>query len=116
VDKPKTFGIKLSELRACDSCGGKLAPFFQHIQIRHAIFNSRNVNAVLGTMQIWSQSSMQALKVAEALAPGADDAVEVLDESETTTELFLCNECLLKPICLGELLNAKTDLEGKDAR
>lgn len=41
---------------------------------------------------------MQALKVAEALAPGADDAVEVLQQ--VAMELFICTDCFLKPIDL----------------
>jgi hypothetical protein len=107
VDSPKTFGLKLSELRPCDACGGQITPFFQHIQIRHAIFNARNVNATIGIMHGWGRTladrdAMQALNVAEALSPGADAAVEVLDEPDATTTLFICNECYLnKPLDLA---------------
>jgi len=100
----KTFGLKLSEVRPCDCCGGKLVPFFQHIQIRHAIFNPRNVNGVLGVMQMWGKTNAQALAVAESMAPGSEAAVEVLDELDATTTLFICNECFLKkPVNLAEI-------------
>jgi hypothetical protein len=107
MDKPNTFGLKLSELRPCDNCGQKLVPFFQHIQIRHAIFNANNVNATLGLVHMWGG---KGLGIAEAMSPGGDTAVEVLDESEATRTLFICNDCFTEPLnfaVLAEKLAAR---------
>ena len=108
MDKPNTFGLKLSEVRACDACGNKIAPFFNHIQIRKAVFNARNTNAVLGLMQMWGNQPL-ALGIAEVMAPGGDNAVDVLDELDATTTLFICNECFMQPINLAELESKRGD-------
>lgn len=93
-EKVKTFGLKLSELRPCDNCSGKVSPFFYHIQIRHAIVNPRNANSVLGLMTMCGWPG-RALGIAEVMAPGADKAVEVLDEPESVETLFICQDCFL---------------------
>ena len=108
-----TFGIKLSEIRSCDACGGPIAPVFSYVQIRMGVFNSKNSNQVLGMMQMWGKQSMQALKVAEALAPGADEAVEVVDEADATTTLFICSKCILEPIDLTVLMAKVSDKKGE---
>lgn len=104
-EKPKTFGLKLSELRPCDVCNGPLVPAFQHIQIRHAIFNADNANATLGLTQMYGGLSRRgALAIAEALSPGADAAVDVVNEPEITTTLFVCLKCMMEPIDLAVLI------------
>jgi hypothetical protein len=110
MDKPKTFGLKLSEVRGCDNCGKKIAPIFQHIQIRKAIFNPANVNGVLGLMRMWGNQP-RALGIAEVMAPGADNAVDVLDEPNATTTLFLCMECFLGPVNLALLEEKRSDAQ-----
>lgn len=103
--KVNTFGIKLSELRPCDNCGGRIAPIFHHVQIRHAIINPRNANSVLGMMLMcgWGQSG-QSLAVAEAMAPGADNAAEVLSEPDATVTLYLCPKCVSEDVNLAVLM------------
>jgi hypothetical protein len=106
LPKPKTFGLKLSELRPCDSCGEKLVPFFHYIQIRHAIFNPKNANATLGILHGWGRTltdpdAKRALDIAETLSPGGDAAVDVLDEPDAMTTLFICSNCFLKPLDLA---------------
>jgi hypothetical protein len=100
MESLKTSGLKLSELRPCDNCSGKIAPIFSVIEIKMAVFNARNVNAVLGTNQIFGG---RALKLAEAMAPGADDAVEVLENKDGITTLFLCQQCCMADVCLAVL-------------
>ena len=112
MDKPKTFGLKLSEVRCCDNCGKQIAPFFQHIQIRKAMFNPANVNGVLGLMHIWGNNA-RALGLAETMVAGADEAVEVLDEPEATITLFICNECFLQEINLAAIEEKRADAENK---
>ena len=72
------------------------------------MFNARNTNAVLGLMQMWGNQP-RAMGIAEVMAPGADEAVDVLDEPEATTTLYLCNECFLQPINLAELEEKRGD-------
>jgi hypothetical protein len=116
-EKPKTFGLKLSELRPCDGCNGPLVPAFQYIEIRHAVFNQRSVNATLGTAQILGGLSHPgAVRIAEALSPGADDAVEVITEPEATTILFVCLKCMMEPIDLAVLVAKRGEKEIKHAK
>lgn len=100
MDKLRTSGIKLSEIRPCDNCGGKIAPIFLVVEIKTAVFNERNVNAVLGVNQIFGG---RALRLAEVMAPGADDAVEVLENEESVTKLFICQRCYAGDLCLLEI-------------
>jgi hypothetical protein len=59
------------------------------------------VNATLGIVQMWGG---KGLGIAEVMSPGGDAAVEVLDESDATTTLFICNTCFLqKDINLAEI-------------
>lgn len=104
----KTFGLKLTELRPCDACGKKLVPFFSHIQIRHAVFNVQNANGVLGLATMWGNSP-RAFAIAEVMAPGADRAVEVIDDPAVTTTLFICNECLLHPLDLASIIEKRNE-------
>ena len=107
----KKFGIKLSEIRPCDNCSGPLAPLFSVVNIRMAVFNRQNINSVLGTSQIFGHRS---LALAEAMAPGADDAIEVLDEPDSVTRIFLCQKCYTEDIniaVIGErLATRKTEI------
>ena len=112
MDKPHTFGIKLSEVRPCDNCGKQIAPFFIHIQLRRAVFNRQNTNAVLGLMQMWGNQP-RALGIAEVMAPGADEAVEVADEPNLITTLYLCNGCFLGDVNLAVLEEKRGDAEAK---
>lgn len=102
----KTSGIKLSEIRPCDGCGGKIAPIFNVVTVKMAAFNLRNVNSVLGTSQILGHRS---LAIAEALAAGADNAIEVLEDENATTRLFLCQNCCSSEQNLAALAEKRYD-------
>lgn len=93
MDKIKTSGMKLSEIRPCDSCNGKIAPIFYVIEVKRAFFSERNVNSVLGTNQIFGGRS---LALAEAMASGADEAIIVSEEESLNDILFICQDCFLK--------------------
>jgi hypothetical protein len=80
MDMIKTRGIPLSKIRACDNCDGPIAPTFYVIEINFAAFDQKNVNAVLGLNQYFGG---EALKLAETMAPGADEAIQVCDDSGT---------------------------------
>lgn len=94
----KTSGIKLSELRPCDHCGGPITPIFHVVTAKMAVFNRQNVNSVLGVSQMFSHKS---LALAEVLAPGTDRAVEVMEEPEAIDCLFLCNKCFCDDLNLA---------------
>ena len=84
--------LKLSDLRPCDGCGGKIAPLFYVVRTEMAVVNTVDANQVLGLRQIFQGS----LGLAEAMAPA--EPVK-LGGPELTTELFFCQECYLeKPL------------------
>ena len=82
--------MKLSQVRPCDNCGGKIAPMFYVIRFSMAMFKVREVNTNLGLAQMFGGN----LGVAEAMSQNAE-AVMVFGEekSELWTELFICQAC-----------------------
>lgn len=95
--------MKLSELRPCDKCGGKLVPTFYVVRFSQALFNAKHANAVIGLNTIFGG---RALALAETMAPGADEAVLVFGDKEKQleTELLICEECFMNgPLDLAAL-------------
>ena len=88
--RPQTSNRKLSQIRPCDFCGGKIAPIFFVVQVKHAAFNARACNQTLALAQGFGLG----LGIAEAMGARADEAVVVLEEG--CTELFVCNNCYCK--------------------
>jgi|SRR5271157_2934783 len=82
----KTSTMKLSDVRPCDFCDGKIAPIFYTMTIKLALFSPKNTNRTLGLTQF-----LGSLALAEAM--GAEDPVVISEESDTTYELFICNDC-----------------------
>lgn len=105
--------MKLSDLRPCDQCHGKLVPTFYVVRFSQALFDATNTNAVLGVHQIFGG---QALRLAETMAPGADEAVLVFGDKDKTleTELFLCQPCFTDgPIDLAMLWEVRLAAQRK---
>lgn len=111
---PKTVGIKLSEIRPCDNCGGQIVPLCRVVDVRMCLLNTRNANSVLGMMQMAGWHGSAGLAIAEAMAPGADAAFEVLDEEPATTRLFICSTCWLKELDLVVLVEAEHERQEKN--
>jgi len=87
--------MKLSELRPCDCCGGKLIPMFHIIEVRTALFDSRAGRQTGGLLEYFGGlNNPGALAIAECMSPDAD-VVKV--PSELKVELILCNKCYLDP-------------------
>lgn len=106
--------MKLSELRPCDACGGKLksdmAAGFYVVRFSLAIFKPQAVNQVLGLTQMFGG----ALGLAEAMAPESDVVIVAGDqEPQLMNELLVCMDCfLMKPLdiaILGEKRNHEID-------
>lgn len=95
--------MKLSEIRPCDSCGGKIAPVFYVIRMSPAVVNSSAVNQILGLNQYFGGN---ALDLAEAMSPEPEVVKIAMDEKEhkqLTVELRICQDCYIKPISLAQL-------------
>lgn len=86
-------GMKLSQIRPCDNCRGKIAPVFYVFRISQAIFTPE-ANRTLAMMQYLGGN----VELGELFAPGSDDAVVVMGdkEKELMLELFICQQCFLK--------------------
>lgn len=97
--------MKISELRACLQCDGPiLGPGkggqFYVIRSSIALVNPQNWSGVTGVMQIvgGGRESMAALRVAEVMAPSAEDAVSIGGEKypELWNEAVICSDCYMK--------------------
>jgi len=95
--------MRLSDLRPCDKCGGKIAPSFYVLRFSIALFNRNATNQVLGMAQVMVGN----LGLAEMFSPDSDDAVTVAMDSKQhkilMDEVFLCQSCYMRPINLAEL-------------
>jgi hypothetical protein len=94
--------MKLSKIRSCDNCGGKITPSFYLVRYSIAVFNQAAINEVLGMTQYFQG----ALGLAEAMAPRADVVTVAMDESKHSAlmvELFICANCYAERICLAEI-------------
>ncbi len=83
--------MKLSELRPCDKCGGKIAPMFYVLRISQALFTP----AAGQTLHM--ARYLNSLEIGELFAPESDDAVMVVGDQEKAlmTELLICQPCFL---------------------
>lgn len=76
--------MKISELKPCDVCGGKIAPIFYRVTVEQMMINAQVVNQVVGLATMFGG----ALGIAEIFAP-SDDAAVKLQENTVT----LCGDC-----------------------
>ena len=96
--KGKSATLKLSDLRACDNCGGKLTGeegrniTFYIVRVTMAVLNPRAINQVMGLHQYFQG---KAFALAEVMAPESDHAVELVAEQEggKWAELLICFDC-----------------------
>lgn len=123
--------MKLSELRPCVACGGKLVPppVFHVIEVRDqlACLNERAMRGVFGVAEIiGGMHQLGALVRAEALSPDTDRAVTVAGEGAApedrehraahTVRLFLCSNCYGGALDLRLLCERAREYEAKIAR
>ena len=115
----KTSGIKLSELRPCDFCGGPVGSTFHVIEVKHA-FLGQGAREVVGMMHMGFP-----LGLAETMSARGDEAVIVAEAPELVTRLFVCTQrrdkqgnfldsigCYLKPLDIAaavEKLNRREE-------
>lgn len=102
--------MKLSELRPCDCCGGKIAPHFYVVRLSQAMVMAKEANAVLGLAQMFGG----ALGLAEVVAPDAD-AVKIFgdERKELMHEFFLCQECFMRPLDMAMLMDVRLKEQDK---
>jgi hypothetical protein len=122
--------MKLSELRPCDNCGGRIIGaerrFFFVVRVSQAMVNEKAMRSTGGLLQMFGGiQNPGALSVAEVFSPD-DEVVRILSDEmpEAQTELILCMECLGKEVNLMALVEHRqieeasgmkaTEIEGND--
>jgi hypothetical protein len=85
--------MKLSELKPCAVCEGKIAPLWYVVRFSMAMISPRAANGVMGLAQIFGGN----LALAEVMAP-EPDCVKVMgdEEPELMTEINICQSCVLE--------------------
>lgn len=76
--------MKLSDLKPCAICGGKIAPLFYRVTIEQMMIDAAAANQVIGLNTVFGG----ALRLAEAMAPN-DDVTLKLQENT----VILCGDC-----------------------
>lgn len=96
--------MKLSELKPCAACKGKITPIWYVVRISQAMLKPQAANGVLGLCQMFGGS----LALAEAMAP-EPDCVLVMGDKEPSlmTEINVCQQCfLMKPLDMAILMES----------
>lgn len=109
--------MKLSELKPCGVCQGKLVPVWYVLRISQAMLKPHVANSVLGLAQHFGGIQKPGvLAIAEAMAPEANCVTIFGDVSpELMIEIHICQECvLLRKVDLGMLLEKQREVS-KDA-
>jgi hypothetical protein len=93
--------MRLSDLRPCENCGGPLGGSFVVLRSSQAMLNPKAARVVMGTTMILGG----ALRLAEAMAGGADEAVLVFGDKdrELLNEFLLCQDCGAGEVNVGRL-------------
>lgn len=93
--------MKLSNLRPCDNCGGKIAPLFYVVRTSIAVINPDAANETLGLTQMFRGS----LSLAEAFS-SKPDAVKIGgdENKELMSEIFLCQNCYFGDVNVAVLV------------
>lgn len=100
--------MKLSEIRPCDNCGGKVAPQFYLVRGTLALFSPQAANATLGLTQMFGG----ALALAEAMSPDPEVVKLASDHDKSLqSELFLCQTCYMGDVNLALLNDKRADAE-----
>lgn len=102
--------MKLSEVRPCDNCGGKIAPIFYVARVSQAMFMPRT-NQVLAMTQYLGGN----LVLGEMFS-GDDDVVKIMGDEipELWTKLFLCQDCaVMKSVDLASLMEKVNNRKDK---
>lgn len=102
--------MKLSELKPCAVCKGKIAPMWYVVRISQALLNVRAANQVLGMHQFFGR---QSFALAELMSPEPDCVTIVGDkEPSLITEIHICQECfLMKPLNMALLMESAREKE-----
>lgn len=92
--------MKLSEVRPCDNCGGKIAPQFYLVRGTLALFSPQAANATLGLATMFGG----ALGLAEVMSPDAE-AVKLAGDFDKRlwNEFLLCQMCYMGEVNLAML-------------
>lgn len=98
--------MKLSELKPCAVCKGKLTPIWYVVRISMAMLKPTAANGVLGLQQM-----LGSLALAEAMAPEPDCVLVMGDEEPALmTEINVCQQCfLMKPLDMAILMESVRD-------
>lgn len=96
--------MKLSQLRPCDNCGGRLQLLFYQITVSPTVIDRSAVGQTLGLAQFFSAGEAVCdshLSIAEALTPTPE---ATRSDPNLDTEICLCQDCYLKSgLCIAQL-------------
>lgn len=104
--------MKVSELRPCDKCGGKIYPAFHVVRTSLALIKPQAVNQFMGMHQFFGGRAPAAL--VENFSPESADAVIVAgdDDPVLMNEFFICSDCFLGgSLDLARLMEKRNDAE-----
>lgn len=108
--------MKISDLKPCAVCKGKIVPIWYVIRISQAILNPGAARSTLGLVQHFGGiEKAGALAIAEAMSP-EPDCVMIFGDKDAglMTEIFVCQKCFLhEPLDMAVLMEAAREKEAE---
>lgn len=119
--KDRRKPVKLTDLRACDNCGGPVGAIFNVVQVRVAVVRAEAVRQAQGGVLAFKMSV--ELSEVMGVVQDADNAVVVAGVGEVgknmkdlaksmkdlVTEVFLCQGCMCEPVVLASLVEKRAE-------
>ena len=108
----ETEAIPHDEIRPCDFCKGPITPFFYVFDVSMAVVNAPNANELLGMHQFFQGKS---LEMAALFSPGSREMATILNDPESRTRLYCCQDCLTKKLgCVCGAIEERNQVEKSD--
>lgn len=99
--------MKLLDLRPCDSCNGPIKSTFSVVRTSIATIHPAKANQVMASLVMFGGN----VELAEVMSD-ANCVTVAMDDPEFKSlmvELLICNDCMCKPIVLGEVCERRNE-------
>lgn len=100
---------KLSEIKPCAVCKGKIVPTWYVLRISQAMLRPSAVNSTMGIAQMFGGIDRPgALAIAEVMSPDPDCIMVLGDlKPELMLEIYVCQNCaLMKDVNIAMLMES----------
>lgn len=108
--------MNLTDLRTCDECSGPVGIIFSIVKVHPVIVNAEAVRQAQGGalahgLPVKLSEVMGVVHDAENAVVVAGVGEKGKETEDFVTEIFLCQNCMTKPIILAALIEKRDDVK-----